>query len=470
MQRWIALVVFLSAALPAAAQYPGGRTPRIPQGIPRGGKQKKAPADEPNLNISGVLRRISDKELILEAQDTRILTLKRTQKTTFYKNSAEAKPAEFQPGDHLFVEATQDEEGFLYAVAVTCQKAGTAEERARASEPVDPSLQRASDDEGPPVLRRADSPRKDQDVEVASAPAPNPEPERPEVRDPGPPVRVGADDPGPPVLSRGGPAKRREPTIAEAAERAPAAAAQETTSEAPPPEPPKTDPLIEKARLAAEAFDERLPNYVCRQMTTRYLSSSRPANWKPMDVVSADIVYEDGREQYRNLAVNGKATSKKMEELGGSWSKGEYGSILADLFAPQTAADFRLRRNESMAGADAAVYDFSVELPNSHWSIHVPSQMYRPAYGGSVWIDRKNGRVLRIEMQARRLPEEFPLDSVEAAVDYQYVRLGGVTEYLLPVHAENLSCQRGSSNCSRNAMDFRNYHKYEGESTIKYGQ
>ncbi len=456
MQRWIALSVFLAVALSAAAQYPGGRTPRVPPlGIPRGGKQKKAPPDEPNLNISGVLRRLSEKELILEAQDTRILTLARTPKTTFYRNSAEAKPAEFRPGDHLFVEAAQDDEGFLYAVAVTCQKAGTAEERARASQPVEPSLQRTHGDEAPPVLRRADSPPKDQDAETEAAAPPAATP------DPGPPVRVGADDPGPPVLSRGGPAKSREPTVGGEAESA---------SEPPPAEPPKTDPLIEKARLAAEAFDERLPNYVCRQMTTRYLSSSRPANWKPMDVVTAEVIYEDGREQYRNLAVNGKATSKKMEELGGNWSKGEYGSIMADLFASRTAAEFRLQRNASIAGADAAVYDFFVELPNSHWSIHVPSQVYRPAYGGSVWIDRKNGRILRIEMQARRLPEEFPLDSVETSVDYRYVRLGGVNEYLLPVHAEQLSCQRGSSNCSRNAIDFRNYHKYEGESTIKYGQ
>ncbi len=452
MQRWSALVVFLLAGLPIAAQYPGGRAPRVPQGVPRAGKPKKAP-EEPTLNIFAVLRRIGDKELIVEAQDTRILTLTRTQKTTFYKNSAEAKASEFQAGDRLFIEASQDEEGYLYAVSVTWQKAGTPEERARASQPVEPSLQRTREDESPPKLRRADSPRRDETDEAEPAAAA--EPGLPEVREAAPPVRIGPDDPGPPVLRRGGPAKSREQVVDE-------------SSEPPAPEPPKPDPLIEKAREAAAAFNEKLPNYICRQMTTRYQSSSRPANWKPVDVLSADVIYEDGREQYRNLAVNGKRTGKKMEQLGGSWSKGEYGSLQADLFSLPTAAEFRLRKNESIAGVDAAVYDFWVELPNSHWTIHVPSQSFRPAYRGSVWIDRRNGRVMRIEMQARRLPEEFPLDAVEASVDYQYVRLGGTSEYLLPVHAEMLSCQRGSSNCSRNAMDFRNYHKYEGESTIRY--
>jgi hypothetical protein len=411
MQRWIALVVFLLAELPVGAQYPGSRRPPVPLGIPRTTKPKQAP-EEATLNIFGVLRKLNDKELILEAQDTRILTLRRTKKTTFYKDSVEAKSSEFQAGDRLLVEASRDEEGYLYAVAVTLQKAGTAEERASAGQPVEPSLQQP-EDEGPPVLRRADSPRKEEPEDTEPAP-------QPEV---------------------------------------PATA---------PPEPRPQDPLIEQARLAAAALDEKLPNYICRQMTTRYRSFAQPINWKPLDVISADVVYEKGREQYRNIAVNGKATNKKLEQIGGAWSKGEYGSVLADLFAPATDTQFRLRGNGSIAGVDTAVYDFFVELQNSHWSIHVPSQVFRPAYGGSIWIDRKNGRVMRIEIQARRLPEEFPLDTVEASVDYQYVRLGGVTEFLLPVHAEMLSCQRETNACSRNAIDFRNYHKFEGESTIKY--
>jgi len=36
------------------------------------------------------------------------------------------------------------------------------------------------------------------------------------------------------------------------------------------------------------------------------------------------------------------------------------------------------------------------------------------------------------------------------------------------VHAETLSCQRGTSVCARNVIDFRNYHKYAGEAEIKF--
>jgi hypothetical protein len=73
-------------------------------------------------------------------------------------------------------------------------------------------------------------------------------------------------------------------------------------------------------------------------------------------------------------------------------------------------------------------------------------------------------------MQAYGFPDAFPADHVESATDYQYTRLGDAKQYLLPVHAENLSCQRGSNFCSRNVIDFRNYHKYTGESSITFGE
>jgi len=98
------------------------------------------------------------------------------------------------------------------------------------------------------------------------------------------------------------------------------------------------------------------------------------------------------------------------------------------------------------------------------------SQTYMPAFKGSVWIDPATSRVLRIEMQAYGFPADFPTDHVESATDYEYTRLGDAKQYLLPVHSESLSCQRGTNMCSRNAIDFRNYHKYTGESTITFGK
>ena len=70
---------------------------------------------------------------------------------------------------------------------------------------------------------------------------------------------------------------------------------------------------------------------------------------------------------------------------------------------------------------------------------------------------------------APRVSVQAFCDTVETAADYEYVRIGGGTQqFLLPVHSESLSCQRGTSNCSRNTIDFRNYKKYSGEASITF--
>jgi hypothetical protein len=230
------------------------------------------------------------------------------------------------------------------------------------------------------------------------------------------------------------------------------------------------DPLIRKAANAALDFTETLPSYVCQEMMARFQSETHPASFDPIDVVRTEVVYENGKEDYRNITVNGKAVKGKMEETGGSWSTGEFGTLLIDLFSPATAADFHFRRDSRAGSVLAKMYDFDVAREHSHWSIHAGAQMYQPAFSGAVWIDPKTSRVLRIEMQAKGMPGEFPLDHVESATDYEYIRLGDAQQYLLPVHAETLSCQRSSNLCAKNVIDFRNYHKYTGESNIKFGE
>jgi len=184
--------------------------------------------------------------------------------------------------------------------------------------------------------------------------------------------------------------------------------------------------------------------------------------------VTTDLVYENHKEDYRNIKVNGKPVNKTLDQIGGAWSTGEFGTILLNLFAPASQTEFHARRDGRIAGVNARIYDYEVKRENSNWTVQMASQTFVPGYGGSIWVDPKNGRVLRIEMQARGLPSQFPSDHVETALDYEYVRLGGTEQFLLPVHSENLACQRGSALCSKNSIDFRNYHKYTGESTIEF--
>ena len=104
---------------------------------------------------------------------------------------------------------------------------------------------------------------------------------------------------------------------------------------------------------------------------------------------------------------------------------------------------------------------------HSDYRILWGSQYIVPGYSGRVWIDKDTARVLRIEIQADAIPVEFPLDKVEAVIDYGPERLGSES-YILPLAAENLSCLRGTAFCGRNAISWRNYRLYKGEATITF--
>lgn len=466
--------------------YPGGGIP-IPT---KGSKTPKPKTDTGALpNFRGKLKNMDAKVVSLELGDHRVIDFKRTNSTKFYKNGDEVKDPKFHAGDQISVEGPEAQDGSMTAVNVYWEKAAEGTATAKNGDAVDTwkdAPAPGSSKGATPATATAEAPAKSDTV--ADQP-----PTLTRSAETAPPPSKDPDDPGRPRLVRGKPA---DPTRERAADPPPdtpatgnsapvavASAGANSTTTGPPPtiyrrededttpivNRPREDDLIRRAADAAMDFTEALPAYVCTEVMTRYQSETAHVNWSPLDVVSTNVVYENGKEDYRDVTIDGRKVNKKIEEIGGSWSTGEFGTLLIDLFSPATAADFRSKGESRSSGIVAKLYDFTVKRENSHWEIHMGSQGYQPAYKGSVWIDPQTARVLRIEMQAIGFPADFPTDHVESATDYQYTRLGDAKQYLLPVHSESLSCQRGTNYGSRNSIDFRNYHKYTGESNITFG-
>ncbi len=475
---------------------------------------KKSAAEKkdavPTASTKGMVRLLDEKLLTLEAEDHRIVRFQLNENTKYkkadLKDKTELKTSEIKPGDHLTVESVQDDQGYFFALNVIFNKAGSEADRASANVPDEilkspvagpsgapederPHLKRAGSKDESKEEEKTDKPAAKQAKAEANLPAPIevPEDNRPRTVVVTAETPRGVDGEGPPKIKRGRPAPRKPPASDDepqevAVAKLPPLPNGEPRSEAvtggeqsratlqrrPTEEPDQAqeDPLITKARETSESYTETLPNYIATQNTTRYVSTTTKPSWQAQDIVSAEVIYEAGKERYRNLAVNGKKTNKSIEEIGGSWSTGEFASVLIDVFARSTNAVFHSRGSDTFNNRATARFDFFVNQENSHWTVHGAAQSYRPAYKGAVWIDKETGRVLRIEMQSRQMPQDFPFDKVEMACDYDFVRLGTMTQFLLPVHSENLTCQRGTSTCSRNTIDFRNYKKFGSESTL----
>ncbi len=126
----------LSAGRRYAARYPGGGYPypggRSPTGsgipIPRRSKGKTTDAKtttEPTNTMSGIVKQLNETSISIVAQDTRTITAKLSDKTKFLNKGAAATAANFSVGDHVRIDATQDNEGFYHAMTVALEKKGT---------------------------------------------------------------------------------------------------------------------------------------------------------------------------------------------------------------------------------------------------------------------------------------------------------------------------------------------------------
>ena len=125
-------------------------------------------------------------------------------------------------------------------------------------------------------------------------------------------------------------------------------------------------------------------------------------------------------------------------------------------------------QDDTISNRSASVFDFKVQRVLVELANLDARAIHLPAYKGSVWIDKKTGEVLRLEMQASKIPEKFPEITVETAVDYDSIRLGTPAKVPAARAFGSVELLANSNECQKNNIEFRNYHKFTGESKIEF--
>lgn len=474
----IQVAVAALVSVPAFAQYGQYPPSPYPQGQggpmgPGGGislphRSKKKAAEKkkdalPNFNQDGWVRSSTAAQLVIATDDGRQITFKLDESSKFTKDGSAVQFSQATENTFVHVEAFEDEQYFLTAGIVELRKDPGRKQMA------------ASPNAPQPVASAAARPLPPEATDNPTAPAPDS-------------LGPAPDAPGRPKLHHGKPTAHEKDTGDEDMTPKPVKAAidsnrKESDSNASKDgsidftigdekteakrKPSSYGDLIARTREWSEAFSQGLPNFVCEQVTTRYQEGSRSEGFQPIDVLSAKVVYEDGKEDYKQIMVGGKRTNKSMMELGGTTSTGEFASTLRSLFSGYVDAEFKFQESSTIGRAAVAIYNLKVLLPHSDWQIMIGSQKLLPGYSGSVWVDKTTAEVRRIEIQADNVPKNFPGDTEAMTIDYESVSLG-TSKFLLPVHSENLACYRGTTICTKNTIDFRDYHKYSGESTVEF--
>lgn len=235
----------------------------------------------------------------------------------------------------------------------------------------------------------------------------------------------------------------------------------------PPPSPAELKKILAEITEKALDYTKSLPNFICAQVTTRSFDPSGTESWRQEDKIQEQLSYVDGKEDYKVVLVNNLPVANvKHEQLGGITSSGEFGTMLYQIFTPQTQTQFDWERWATLRGRRMYVFSFRVAQPNSDYSIyHQPSgRTIVAGYHGLIYADAESKQIMRIKMDCDGL-EVFPINQVSLTLDYAPTKISD-QDFVLPMAAEVRS--REGRMLGKNVMQFSLYRKFGADATITF--
>ena len=236
--------------------------------------------------------------------------------------------------------------------------------------------------------------------------------------------------------------------------------------------PPATEinRILEESRKATLAAVDEMPDFVVKQQIQRSAAYAGTGTFRGLDRLVVAVSYRStGQEDYKVLSVNGVLQNDpkpqgSYEQVGGTSSTGEFVTMLATIFKPESEAQFEAVDTDLLRGRKAIIFDFSVDKDKAKQVIESSGDISDSTISGikgKIWIDRDDFRVLRVESEATQIPDTFPIRTARRNIDYDWVAIGD-EKYLLPTLSDVRLTFREKSKVfeTRNLIRFKDYQKY----------
>jgi len=231
--------------------------------------------------------------------------------------------------------------------------------------------------------------------------------------------------------------------------------------------------VLSKARTVTLTAVEEMPDFVVKQQVQRAAAFAGTNNFRNLDRLVVAVSYRaEGSEEYRILSLNGvlqpaPKVKNTYEDVGGTSSTGEFVTVLATIFKPESETKFEPLDTDILRTRRTIVYTFETTKEKAKQVIvagGVLKQSTVAGMKGKIWIDRENFRVLRVESQATEIPVDFPVTAASRNIDYDWVTISD-EKYLLPSFSEVRLTSRESRESfeTRNQIRFKEYQKYGSE-------
>jgi hypothetical protein len=249
-------------------------------------------------------------------------------------------------------------------------------------------------------------------------------------------------------------------------------------AEPPPPKPPpdsiEQGKIIDAAREYALNYTKQLPNYLCLQVVRRAFDqnindAAGSENWRGADTVVMRLTYYEQKEDYKVVMVNDRVVENKtMEQLDGVVSSGEFGSMMREIFEPDSEARFEWDHWGTLRGRLSYVFSYDIDQAHSKYGITwEKTDKIVPAYRGLIYIDHDTNMIMRITQVPYDIPRTFPVRASEEILDYNFQKIGD-SEFLLPLKVRLTS--RTIKYLSKNDFEFRLYQKFSADAVIKFDE
>jgi hypothetical protein len=258
----------------------------------------------------------------------------------------------------------------------------------------------------------------------------------------------------------------------------------------PPPSSEEQERILREIKEYALGYIQSLPNFLCLQVTRRsvdmHAQPGGPYSWSPSDRIAEKLSFVDHKENYELITHNENAMfGKTWEAVGGALSRGDWASLLGEIFDPQTETDFHWARWGNLDGKLYHVYEYRIDQAHSRLTIeHEKQERVTPGYHGLIYVPATTvpattvpattvpaktapgtGSVIWRVTVEPDMPASFPIQDIHEVMKYNYSEISG-QPYLLPIASE--VTMRSGRIASRNEIDFKRYQKYTADTSIKF--
>jgi hypothetical protein len=250
-------------------------------------------------------------------------------------------------------------------------------------------------------------------------------------------------------------------------EAAPAAPVVAARPPKPPPDSTEQAEILAAMRDYALNYTEKLPNYLCIQITRRHYTPKDSRYRAEGSVIQEQLGFNDHMENYKVQMVNGQSVHNvSHDQLGGVRSSGEFGSMLHDIFAPESETQFGWDHWGTWDGKPVYVFSYRIEKEHGYsMRDDEAKKHYVSAYGGLVFADKETKTIVRVTLKTAEIPSDFTVKEVSLALTYKPTEIAG-TMYTLPFFMELDSVDIHGS--AKNTEEFKMYQVYGADTSITY--